>query len=62
MAPRRRTRAFFWESLPSARATAQGPARQDVLDAEQRSPCKAPTFQPFAAQLGRPSLASVVPV
>lgn len=52
-------KAFFWESLPLARATAQGPARQDVLDAE-RLALVGPDLQPFAAQLKAQPRASVV--
>ena len=52
-------KAFFWESLPLARATAQRPARQDVLDAE-RLALLSPDLQPFAAQLKAQPRASVV--
>ena len=52
-------KAFFWESLPLARATAQRPARQDVLDAD-RLALVAPDPQPFAAQLRAQPGAAVV--
>ncbi|MEY3211637.1 MAG: hypothetical protein RIT28_2118, partial [Pseudomonadota bacterium] len=52
-------KAIFWESLPLAQATAQHPARQDVLDAE-RLAWVSPDLQPFAAQLKAQPGASVV--
>jgi hypothetical protein len=52
-------KAFFWESLPLAQATAQRPARQDVLDAASLA-LVTPDPQPFAAQLKAQPGASVV--
>jgi hypothetical protein len=51
--------AIFWESLPLARATAQGPARQDVLDAASLARVTADAA-PFAAQLKAQPGAAVV--